>query len=174
MADPLHRRLRAHGFTLLELLVTISLAAIVLAYAVPNLASAVVSRNAEAISNRFVQDAAWARTQAVANGSASLIKLQADCSWNAYSDASLNTPDPAHSLTPQQALSDYPGASCPGLPASGLALQYDPNGLVSAPTGASSAPTTQLRFQISGHTQASQTLEVYGSGIIVWRADATS
>ena len=61
----LRARCRAHGFTLVELMVTIAVAAVLVAIAVPNFRQVMVSTNLADINNDLAGDLQYARTQAV-------------------------------------------------------------------------------------------------------------
>lgn len=61
----LRARCRAHGFTLVELMVTIAVAAVLAAIAVPNFRQVMVSTNLADINNDLAGDLLYARTQAV-------------------------------------------------------------------------------------------------------------
>ena len=62
----MHRRSRpAQGFTLVELMVTIAVAAILGLLVVPDLVSTVDASKTSVLVNQFPQDVAWARNQAV-------------------------------------------------------------------------------------------------------------
>ncbi|MGC9237848.1 MAG: pilus assembly FimT family protein, partial [Thiomonas sp.] len=56
---------RQRGFTLVEMLVTIAIAALLGVMVVPNLIDMVDSGKTSVLVNKFPQDVAWARNQAV-------------------------------------------------------------------------------------------------------------
>lgn len=79
MGDPHHIvNRRAHGFTLLELLVTIAVAAILLAIAVPSYLAMVQRNTIAANANDLVGDFNYARSEAVARGRPVYICQSAD------------------------------------------------------------------------------------------------
>ena len=57
----------ARGFTLLELLVVIAVAAILASIALPNFSSQIASSHAQSLMNQFASDVSWARSKAVAS-----------------------------------------------------------------------------------------------------------
>jgi prepilin-type N-terminal cleavage/methylation domain-containing protein len=58
-------RQKSVGFTLIEMMVTIAIAALLGLMVVPNLVSMVDSGRTSVLVNKFPQDVAWARNQAV-------------------------------------------------------------------------------------------------------------
>ena len=163
------RRRRA-GFTLLELLVTMLIAALLLSMALPSLLRSVAARRAASLSETFVQDAAWVRAPALAPATVATITLSSDCSWDteiSWTASTTGTTDTAHSLTPQQVSAEYQGASCSGMGSSSLALSYDSLGMVDISSGTSN-PSNTISFTLAGNPAQPSTIYVYGSGVILW------
>ena len=165
MAERRPAAVAALGFTLLELMIVVALAALLATVALPRLTSAVAARKADSLSQLFVQDANWVRAQAVAGKGPASITLQSDCSWQA---AIAGQADAQHTLSPAQVQAQYPGASCSGLPTGGLQLSYDDVGLVALSNNAT------VTFALAGNPQAPQQLYIYASGVIVWGANVAS
>ena len=165
MAERRPAAVAARGFTLLELMIVVALAALLATVALPRLTSAVAARKAYSLSQLFVQDANWVRAQAVAGKGPASITLQPDCSWQA---AIAGQTDAQHTLSPAQVQAQYPGASCSGLPTGGLQLSYDDVGLVALSNNAT------VTFALAGNPQAPQQLYIYASGVIVWGANVAS
>jgi type IV fimbrial biogenesis protein FimT len=164
------RSRRLAGFTLLELLVTVLIVALLLTVALPNLLDAVAARRAVSLSEAFVQDASWTRAQALAGATVATITLNSDCSWDtkvSWTASTTGTTDTAHSLTTQQVGSEYKGASCSGMSGSSLALSYNSLGMVDISSGTSNASNT-ITFTLAGSPTQPSTIYVYGSGVILW------
>ena len=164
------RARRRAGFTLLELLVTILIVALLSSLALPSLLSAVAARRAVSLSETFVQDAAWARAQAMAGATVAKITLSSDCSWDtkiSWTTDTTGTTDTAHSLTAQQVGAEFKGASCSGMGSGGLALSYNNLGMVDVSSGTSNASNT-ITFTLAGNPSQPSTIYVYGSGVILW------
>lgn len=144
------RRLRAGGFTLLELLVTMVIGAILLVIAVPSFLSTIRGQQTADIVTKFAQDVAWARGEAIA-GHAVTLQIAADGSWQTSVDG--GPADPDHSMSPAQLQADAPGVSCSlngGSCATGL-MTFDDIGILSnAPVGTMqySSATMSAAFQV--------------------------
>ena len=161
---------RRAGFTLLELLVTILIVALLASLALPNLLSAVAARRAVSLSETFVQDASWTRAQALAGATVATITLNGDCSWDtkiSWTASTTGTTDTAHSLTTQQVGAEFKGASCSGMSGSNLALSYNNLCMVDISSGTSNASNT-ITFTLAGNPTQPSTIYIYGSGVILW------
>lgn len=101
---------RSHrGFTLIELMVTIGIAAILGLLVVPNLVSMVDSGKTAVLVNKFPQDVAWARNQAVTTQQAVEIDLTGiaanSCTWNTQVGGQ---PSGEHSMSPSSSTRSTP------------------------------------------------------------------
>lgn len=113
------RRAAQAGFTLLELLITMVVMAVLLAIAVPSFLSFVQSQHNTDITGQFAQDVAWAQGEAMA-GQTVQITMASDGSWsttevtyNSAHGGSLSTAAvPGHSLSSTQLQADAPGVTC--------------------------------------------------------------
>lgn len=72
----------AHGFTLIELMVTIFVAAILLAIAVPSFKHAIQSTQTSAVTNALLADLKFARTEAVSRGNEVAVSASSSGNWN--------------------------------------------------------------------------------------------
>jgi len=149
--------MRQTGFTLLELIVTIAVAAIILALGVPSFLSSIRHQQVVSVTENFEQDVAWVRGQAISGASAATLTLATDCSWV----ASTGSPaaDAQHSMSAAQLATDSPGITCQNVPGGGLLLSFDNLGLVQSTT------TNTITFAPSPGLPVS--IEVFGSGAIV-------
>ncbi len=161
------------GFTLIEVMVTLAIAAILMAVAAPALLSSIGSRQAQSIGSTFVQDAAWARSKAIAGQSAQ-ITLMPDCSWSVSVAGESSDVLSAHAMTSAQIASSAPGLTCSGVPSAGLVLAFDSMGLVTLPAGQTTPAPTIVGF-VSSHGGAwSSTVEIFGSGTMLWEPQNAS
>ncbi|MHB8390692.1 MAG: GspH/FimT family pseudopilin [Acidobacteriaceae bacterium] len=149
--------MRQPGFTLLELLITIAVGAILLAIAVPSFLSSIHSQQVASVAENFEQDIAWVRGQAISGASSATLTLATDCSWVASTGSAADT---QHSMSTAQLAKDSPGLTC-NVPTGGLALSFTNLGLVKT----TNASTSTITF-VSG-TSLPVSVEVFGSGAIV-------
>ena len=151
------RRLHSAGFTLLELLVTVIVAGILLAIAVPSFLSTIRSQQTADIVNKFAQDVAWARGEAIA-GHTVTMQITADGSWQTIVDG--GTADPNHSMTFAQLQADAPGVSCSlGGGSCGTPLMtFDGIGILN------NAPVGIVQYSSD---KMSSTFQVFASGAVV-------
>ena len=168
---------RSHrGFTLIELMVTIGIAAILGLLVVPNLVSMVDSGKTAVLVNKFPQDVAWARNQAVTTQQPVQILLTGiaanNCTWETQtgtykSDGSLVwTTNPEHSITTTQVQASYPNASCTEQNGTGTVLPFNSQGLITN----DNAPTITVQ---DAHNQT-WTLQVLTSGTVLLNAKTAS
>lgn len=146
------------GFTLLELLVVMAVAAILLAIAAPSFLSTIQGQHANDITSQFQQDMAWAQGEALSGQSVGMT-INADGSWTATENGSAVI---AHSLTSQQLQADAPGVICTmqggGAGSCAASMTFDSTGIVSG------APAGVLQYT-SGVMSSS--FQVFASGAIV-------
>jgi len=146
------RRLQ-RGFSLIELMVTVAIIAIMLAIGVPSFGNSVHASRERSVVQRMTQDFQWARTAAAtqpATGAAGATTVQlsiaADCSWSTKVNG---TTDANHSMSPSAVTAVAPGVACSGIaPAT---FNFTSQGFVDT-TGAliftGTAYTNPFRFQI--------------------------
>ena len=72
---PLHR-VRSAGFSLIELMVTIAIIAIMMALAMPSIGTSITSARERSVEQKLIQDFTWARGAAGAGDAGSLITGQ--------------------------------------------------------------------------------------------------
>ncbi len=129
---------KPHGFTMIELAVTMSIAALLLALAAPSLTSAASTAKARVVVNRMTQDYQWARGRAAMGRTASVtFTLNADCSWVTSAGGVVDT---AHSYTTTQVAAGAAGLTCTSQAGGALPIVFvfDSQGMV--------APSAQLSF----------------------------
>lgn len=160
----------SRGFTLLELMVTIAVAAIIAAIALPSMLSSIAQRQAQSVGSQFVQDAQWTRMQAIAGAASAQITLNPDCSYTVLVSAQPPSVLAAHSMTSAQVASKAPGLSCLGVPAGGLTLSFNDIGMVNT----SGNDPDVVTFQSPHGTSSSSKVEIFGSGMMVWNPQNAS
>jgi prepilin-type N-terminal cleavage/methylation domain-containing protein len=156
------------GFTLIELMVTIGIAAILSLMVVPNLIDMVDSGKTSVLVNKFPQDVAWARNQAVTTQqTVSMALSSSGCDWQTTVGA---TAQAEHSMS--NAATEYPGVQCKitNPPASGT-LFFTPQGLVTdGPGGTPASPTITVTAK-QGQTWI---LQMLGSGTVILNSNTAS
>ena len=160
---------RAHqdGFSLIELMVTVAIGALLLVLAMPYFGRATRQATERRVKQQLVQDFTWARGAAgaadqksldpsLASGTPSLtMTINADCTWTTKIGTVTNS---AHSMSSASLAALLPsGMACASAASSGLpvgtAIQFLPQGFVLSPgtlimTG--TALTYQLQVLYSG------------------------
>ena len=163
---------RQSGFTLIEMMVTIAIAALLGLMVVPNLVSMVDSGKTSVLVNKFPQDVAWARNQAVTTQQPVEIDLTGiaanACTWNTLVGAQTSN---EHSLSLQQFNAQYPNVTCIiGNPPATGKLVFDSQGFISDGNGNAVAPTITLRAA-QGQTW---TLQILASGSVILNSNTAS
>lgn len=153
-------RSAARGFTLLELLVTMAVFAILASVALPSMLTSLQARQAGNMALRLTQDISWVRAQALSGASPATITINSDCTWLASTGS---TDDAQHSVSTAMLAQQDPGMTCRGIPASGIVVSFDGLGMALVNSGTSNPANTVL-FQ-SGTGQSS--VEIFGSGATV-------
>lgn len=87
---------RTRGFTLIELMVTVSLVGILLALVAPYLSNTIANARARNVVSQFRQDFNWLRNQAVTGNRVVRLTLNSDCSWQSLIDG---VADASHSMS---------------------------------------------------------------------------
>ncbi|MEW6560244.1 MAG: GspH/FimT family pseudopilin [Pseudomonadota bacterium] len=150
------------GFTLVEMMVTIAIAALLGLMVVPNLVSMVDSGKTSVLVNKFPQDVAWARNQAVTTQQPVTITLGANtCTWSTSVGGTVSA---EHSLTASQLAASYPNVSCTITGGTAQTLTFDSQGFINT------APTITVT---AAHGQT-WTLQVLASGSVILNANTAS
>ena len=74
---------RQQGFTLFEIVITLTIIAILAAIAVPSFTSAIARTKAESVAQSIQSGLTWARSQAISSSRVVSYTPNADCSWQA-------------------------------------------------------------------------------------------
>lgn len=118
------------GFTLIELMVTIGIAAILGVMVLPNLVSMVDSGKTSVLVNKFPQDVAWARNQAVTTQQPVVLTLgPSNCLWSVSVDGVVQA---EHSMSQQQYNASYPNVECTVTGGNSQTLTFDSQGFISS------------------------------------------
>ncbi len=152
--------MRGNGFTLIELMVTIMVAAILLVLAMPSFLSSIHGQQVSSVLQNFEQDVAWVRGQAVSGVSPASLTLNTDCSWSVSIGTSTAAVEADHSMTTTQLAQDAPTIKCSGIPSGGLTLSFNTLGMVNSP-----GSTGIITFTPA--TGLSSSVEIFGSGVLV-------
>ena len=148
---------KARGFTLLELLTVIAVAAILAAIALPNFSTQIASGHAQSLMNQFASDVSWTRSKAVASDETMTMQFNNPaCTWQTTTaNGALVV---AHTMTSSELASgNYSQVQC----SSGgtVNMTFTPDGLVSG------VPASNVTFSAGGQTW---TLAILPSGSIVF------
>ena len=161
-------RLPQRGFSLVELMVTLTIGALLLVLAVPYFGKATKQANERKVKQQLVQDITWARGAAGAADQKSLdsslasgtptvtLQVNADCTWTTKISGTANS---AHTLTATPtAMACAPAAT--GGVASNMTFTFTPQGFLDAST--SGAGTLVM----TGSTQTYQLQILYSGSVI--------
>ncbi len=151
------------GFTLIELMVTIAVAAILGMLVVPNLVSLVQSGQTSVLVNKFPQDVAWARNQAVTTQQPVVMTLgPGNCVWATTVGG---TTSAEHSMTAANVSAQYPGVTCTITGATSQALTFTTQGFVS------NSPSITVT---TANGQQTWTMQVLASGSVILNSNTAS
>ncbi len=151
-------RMRARGFTLIELMVVLLIAAVIAVIALPSIRNPVRDQQTEALASRFQQDLAWLRGQAVSGATTATLTIGAGCTWTVATGGGNN--DVAHSMTAATLAATAPGTTCN---ATMTSISFDPLGMATIAPGTLASQT----IAFIPTTGSSVTLQIFDSGAIV-------
>lgn len=159
---PVPRSAFSGGFTLVELMVTISILVLLLMMAVPPLARAIQNSKVSVLASNLPQDFRWARNQAQTSRIPHRIVIGAGCTWTVQrmsADGKSWADVAGHSMTTASSL--FPKATCAidNSISKQETVQFDVSGLISNGV----APSIQIN---SGHGQV-WSMQVLLSGLVL-------
>ncbi|MGE0070865.1 MAG: GspH/FimT family pseudopilin [Thiomonas sp.] len=144
------------------MMVTIAIAALLGLLVVPNLVSMVDSGKTSVLVNKFPQDLAWARNQAVTTQQPVTITLGGNtCTWSTSVGGAISA---EHSMTPAQLAATYPNVSCTTTGGNSQTLTFNSQGFIDA------APT----ITVTAAKGQTWTLQVLASGSVILNANTAS
>lgn len=170
---PPRARRRGRGFTLIELMVTITIMAILLMMAVPPVMRALQNARTAALVHRLPQDVAWARNRSATSPTPYRIVLGPGCQWQTQQASfvggalawSSTAETNVRSMPAATAAADHPQATCSLSGAATQPVTFDSRGLVT-----DNAPTVTIA---SGNGQT-WTLQILLSGLVLLNAQTSS
>lgn len=142
-------------------MITLAIAAILGLLVVPNLVNMFDAGKTAVLVNKFPQDVAWARNQAVTTQQPVVITLGPGCVWSTSVGGMVNA---EHSMTAAQIASSYPGVNCTLSGGNTQTLTFDSQGFVNT------APT----ITITAARGQTWVLQVLGSGSVLLNANTAS
>lgn len=118
-----------HGFTLVEVAITLTVVSVLLVAAVTAFGRSLQAARERSVAEKFLQDFTWARGAAAAADASTLdatlsgapivtLTLNADCSWTTRlrtASAAAAVTDAGHSMTTAQVAAKSANLSCAGL-----------------------------------------------------------
>lgn len=100
---------RCRGFSLVELMVTVSVIAVLLILVTPSFSNSVSTSRERSVVQKFAQDFDWSRSAATTRSVS--LTLNANCSWSATVDGVV---DSSHSMTAATLSGLAAGIACAG------------------------------------------------------------
>lgn len=140
----------AKGFSLVEVLVTLTVLGLLTVLAAPRISTVFQNARAREAVNRVVQDFNWARGTAANGQNTVSMTLAADCSWTTTVNG---TTDASHSMTQANLLARAPGLTCTAVSPSVLPVTFNFDA-----TGKANASSTMLYTLTSGNSWRIQVL----------------
>ena len=161
---------RPSGFSLIELMVTVAVMALLLTLVAPSIQSAIASAQSRTVVNKFATDFAWVRNQAATGSYGVTLAVNTDCSWTANVNGSTDT---AHSMTATTISARAPSLGCALSSTANTTLSFSALGLVSSSPTLSTLSYTSTSGSHGGSGQ-SWLIQVFGSGSVAVNTGAAS
>ncbi|MBU2718971.1 prepilin-type N-terminal cleavage/methylation domain-containing protein [Acidithiobacillus ferridurans] len=154
----------AVGFTLIELMITIAVIAIILAVAIPDVSIWMVRARIQAAAGNLQQDINWAKGYAIRSGYPVTVSIQGGgnaCAWTITPQTINTTLQNVPQMTSTQYASEYENTPCTVL--SGAAFNVTPTGMV---YDANNAVTSAVTSAAIVFQAASQQPATYGYWLV--------
>ncbi|CDQ09111.1 Tfp pilus assembly protein FimT-like protein [Acidithiobacillus ferrivorans] len=165
------RRGRMRGFTLIELMITIAVLAIILAIAIPNVEIWMVRARIQSAAGRLQQDINWAKGYAIRSGYPVSISIQGSsnaCAWTISPQTFSTTLQNVPQMSAPQYTNQYRNTPCTvvvGTAPTATAFSVTPTGMVYDATG--TVTSAAITFQATSSQPATYgywQVEVGGAG----------
>ncbi|OCB03394.1 pili assembly chaperone [Acidithiobacillus ferrivorans] len=166
------RRGRMRGFTLIELMITIAVLAIILAIAIPNVEIWMVRARIQAAAGRLQQDILWAKGYAIRSGYPVNVSVQGGgntCAWTISPQTLSTTLQNVPQMSAPQYANQYRNTPCTVVvgtsPPTATAFSVTPTGMVYDASGA--VTSAAIAFQATSSQPATYgywQVEVGGAG----------
>ena len=141
------------GFTLIELMITIAVLAIILAIAIPDVSIWMVRARIQAAAGKLQQDINWAKGYAIRSGYPVNVSIQGGgggaCAWT-ISPTATGVLQNVPGMTPAQYANQYQNTPCTVLTSGTFSVT--PTGMVQNPTG--TITSANVEFQAGGNNPA--------------------
>ncbi len=166
-------RRRAHGFTIVELMVVIAIVAIATAVALPDMSTWLVNSRIQEAAGHFQQDVQWARAYALRTDQEVDVAVTATgaggCSWSMTLPTMNSAIQGAPAMPAGIFTTRYPGISCSAGATATFPLTLMPNGTIFAPPAGGGPPAitdSYLSFAAISDTSkfATWLVKYYGAG----------
>jgi type IV fimbrial biogenesis protein FimT len=154
----------AVGFTLIELMITIAVLAIILAVAIPDVSIWMVRARIQAAAGNLQQDINWAKGYAIRSGYPVTVSIQGGgnaCAWTITPQTISTTLQSVPQMTSTQYASEYENTPCTVL--SGAAFNVTPTGMVYDTNNAVTSAVTSAAIVFQA---ASQQPATYGYWLV--------
>jgi prepilin-type N-terminal cleavage/methylation domain-containing protein len=154
------------GLTLIEVVVVMAIVGLLVMAVLPGIGNTVANSRARSAVNQFMQDFAWARSQAASTNHSEQLTLNADCTWTMVQDvgdATLKKTLTEHSMSSSE-LNVASGFSCVASNGLSLPQQFNFNGGI-VRDGGGIALSGNLRFTSS--TGQAWALQLFNSGTLI-------
>ncbi|MBV8503058.1 MAG: prepilin-type N-terminal cleavage/methylation domain-containing protein [Paucibacter sp.] len=153
---------REVGFTMVELSITIAVAALLAALAAPAILAMTQNARTRSMVQKLMSDFVWVRntsalTANATSGTVATLTINADCSWSSSVNGVAN---PAHSMTTATLSQNAPGLTCSATTAFPVTLNFTPQGFLTP-----QSPTPTVTY-LSNKGQA-WPLQVMTSGSVL-------
>lgn len=140
------------GFTLIELMITIAVLAIILAIAIPNVEIWMVRARIQSAAGKLQQDINWAKGYAIRSGYPVSIGIQGGgnaCAWTISPQTISTVLQNVPQMSATQYANQYENTPCMPVPGTATAFSVTPTGMVYDATGTvtSAAITFQATSQ---------------------------
>ncbi|MBV8123903.1 MAG: prepilin-type N-terminal cleavage/methylation domain-containing protein [Burkholderiaceae bacterium] len=160
----------ARGMTMIELMITIAIVALLMTMAAPMFTKMFTSSSGSQLVNQFAQDMAWVRnTAATSDQTVTMTLSTSTCTWTAAASGTAANSVSAHSMTTAQ-LANFPTLTCSlawsGTAPTGNVLSFNTQGQVTTSSGANATSLPTLTVQTAQGQTWTVTVLASGSALV--------